>query len=353
MNKILIFNLGSTSFKFGLFDFENLTEINREEYKINQTQNIQEEVDRLFRNVLREVGDITEIKAIGHRVVHGGDKYFEPVEITPEELQNISALNNLAPLHNPFNLAGINSAQKYLPGVPSFAVFDTAFFKDLPDYAKIYPIPYEYYEKNNIHKFGFHGISHKFVAMEACKKLKLDFQNSKLVTVHLGGGSSVTAMENGKPIDTSMGYTPLEGLMMQTRSGDIDPQIILELLNLTDMPFDQQIEKVKNILNKESGIKGITGYGNFLDILENVKAKDERAMLAFEMFTHRITKYIGAYLAALGSADAIVFTGRIGAGDPLTRKKITDKKDIFKNIKILTIEPNEELAIAQEIKELI
>jgi len=348
--KILVINSGSTSFKFAVYDAQKLDLIQSDNFKIEQKsfEENQDVVDKLFRQMLRSIPDVSEISHVGHRVVHGGNTFQQTTEISPTELIELEKLNFLAPLHNPFNLAGIKSSNKYITDIPDFAVFDTAFYKDLPEQTKTYPIPYKYYEAGIV-KFGFHGTSHKYVCQQACEKLKLDFNKAKLISIHLGGGCSITAVKNGKAIETSMGFTPLEGLMMQTRSGDIDPGIIFELIQKHSGDFEQ----VKQILNKKSGILGISNCQNFLELLEQVKLKEERAQLAFDMFIHRIKKYIGAYLMLLDGADAIIFTGAIGAGDKMTRNKVCDKISMLSNIKILAIETDEEMAIAEEIKNII
>lgn len=383
MQTILVLNLGSTSFKFELFNAEDLSTLNKGQYDLRLTTDnlqqktnnrqqttdnqqpsdeLQEEVDRLFREVLRQVGDISELQAVGHRVVHGGDKFFATQKITENEITELEQLNSLAPLHNPFNLAGIKAAIGYLPDIPNFAVFDTGFFKDLPEAAKVYPIPYEYYEKG-IHKFGFHGISHKFAAKEAAKKIGKQLEKINVITVHLGGGCSVAAIHHDKPIDTSMGFTPMEGLMMGTRPGDLDPGVITNLIRLRSQEeflrsggqvFDQNtfntiINGVERILNYESGIKGISGVNDYLELLK-AATFDLKAKLALDMFINRIKKYIGAYAALLGEVDALVFTGRIGAGKPETRKKIMDKMTLLKDVPVVIVEPHEELEIAREIK---
>jgi len=316
----------------------------------------QNEIDKFFREMLRQLGNIDNIVAIGHRIVHGGDKYIKTQEIGEEEILDLEKLNQFAPLHNHFNLAGIKASNKYLTDIKDYAVFDTAFFQDLPDVAKIYPIPYEYYEKHGIKKFGFHGISHKYAAQEACEKLKLDFKKMNLITVHLGGGCSASAISKGKPIDTSMGFTPLEGLMMMTRSGDVDfgaiKQIFINQLKL-NQNRETVLEKVWEILNYDSGVKGIFGSNDFLELLKEVNFGNDRAKLAFEMFVNRIKKYIGAYIAILGKVDALVFTGEIGAGKSITRNKICDKMKILDGIKVIVIEPNEELAMAKDIKQIL
>jgi acetate kinase len=374
MKTLLVLNLGSSSFKFELFNAEDLSTLNKGHFEMSGSGGVnQEEIDRLFREVLRQVGDISELQAIGHRVVHGGDKFFATQKITGSELVELEQLNFLAPLHNPFNLAGIKAAFDYLPEVPNFAVFDTGFFRDLPLAAKVYPVPYYYYEKG-IHKFGFHGISHKFAAEEAAQEIKKQFDKINVITVHLGGGCSVAAIHHGKPIDTSMGFTPLEGLMMQTRPGDLDPGVIIEILkslsschsreggNLEDddsgsqvkpgMTNEELIEKLNHILNHESGIKGVAGQNDYLELLQ-AATFDEKARLALDMFINRIKKYVGAYAALLGEVDAIALTGQIGAGKPETKKKIFDKMIVLKDVPIIIVEPNEELAIAREIKDKI
>ena len=354
----LILNLGSTSFKFELFDSESLRSVQAGNFPMESSgNNIQTQVDKITRDVLRQVGDIGLIEKIGHRVVHGGDDFFEPTKVTPEILTQLEKQNHLAPLHNPYNLAGINACQKYLPNVLNFAVFDTGFFHNLPESAKVYPIPYKYYEQYGIKKFGFHGISHQFAVSEGCQKAKLDYQKVNIITVHLGGGCSVAAIEKGKPIDTSMGLTPLEGLMMQTRSGDIGEGVVIQILenllaNDNDIDVQTAINQLRDILNYNSGIKGISGYSNYLDLLSAVKENQPQAKLTFDMFIHRIKKYIGAYAAILGSVNLLVFTGQVGAGDPLTRKKVTDKLKILEKTKVVVVEPHEELAIARLIKQI-
>ena len=349
---LLVLNLGSTSFKYELFDSKDLSCLKKGSFEMtaNEKGVEQEEVNRLFREMMRQIGNITEVEAVGHRVVHGGDKYFEVQEIDTAEIFELAKLNDLAPLHNPFNLAGIKASNDYLPDIKDWAVFDTVFFKNLPDHSKIYPIPYTYYEEKGIRRFGFHGISHKFAGQEAAKEIKIPFDKAKLVTVHLGGGSSICAIDRGKPIDTSMGYTPLEGLMMMTRCGDIGEGAVLEIIKNLETEDKQEIVKeVNHILNFKSGIKGISGKEDYLELLKSVKWGDVKSKLAFEMYIHRIKKYIGAYMAVLGEVDAIVFTGKIGAGEKVTRNKIFDKNKFLKDNKVVVVEPHEELAIAREL----
>lgn len=349
---ILVLNLGSTSFKFELFDSDNLESLQKGSFEIEQVEpsEIQEKVNTVFREVLRKIGEVNKIKAVGHRVVHGGEKYVDTLKINNHNILELEEINGLAPLHNPFNLAGIKSVQEYLPDVDNFAIFDTALYKNLPEVSKVYPIPYEYYEQG-IRRFGFHGISHQYATQKAAEKLKKDLNKINLISVHLGGGCSVTAFKEGKVIETSMGFTPMQGLIMQTRSGDLDPGIIFELLEREE-DGNNKINKIKNILNKNSGIKGISGFDNYLDLLDAVKKGDEKAELAFKMFIASIQKYIGAYLAILGNVDIIVFTGKVGAGKIETYKEVMKSK-LFKNIKSIAIEPNEELAIVREVKDNI
>ncbi|TSC95321.1 MAG: acetate kinase [Parcubacteria group bacterium Athens1014_10] len=336
--QILVINCGSTSLKYKLFEAENLKLI-----KENNFQHLKSHQQAL-KQVLREIGDLSKIMAVGHRVVHGGKEFKETRKVTKETLLELEKYNQLAPLHNPYNLEGIKACLEYLPKVSNFAVFDTAFFKDLPDKAKIYALPYKFYEQG-IERFGFHGISHQYAAQEAAQKLKKPLNKLKLITCHLGGGSSIAAIDKGKVIDTSMGFTPLEGLVMSTRPGDLDPGIILYLMK--NKGFD--LNKIDELLNHQSGIKGLSGCENFLDLLKAMKS-DEKAKLAFEIFIYRAKKYIGAYCAILNGIDALVFTGTVGTGKPLTRNKICQKMDILKNVSIFTIPANEELMIAREVK---
>ncbi|HPI67124.1 MAG TPA: acetate/propionate family kinase [bacterium] len=357
MKNILVFNLGSTSFKFELFDSESFASLKKGAYELKPktASDLQTEINKIFREALRAVGDTSEIEVIGHRFVHGGDVFQENTLVTTEIIEALEKLNDLAPLHNPYNLAGIKAAMEYLPAIKNYAVFDTAFFKDLPLASKIYPLPWPYYEKFGLKKFGFHGTSHCYAAKKACEELSLDLNQAKLITIHLGGGCSIAAIEKGRPIDTSMGFTPLEGLMMLTRTGDLDPAVVLEILQgflRSNLSAEQAIIETKKLLNFSSGIKGISGYNDYLELLKAVGFGEPRAKLAFEMFIQRIKKYLGGYLALLGGADAIVFTGKIGAGQPQTRRKICDKMKILEGIEIVVVQPHEELAIAREIQRI-
>ncbi len=342
MSNILVLNLGSTSFKYALFD-ENFKELKRDNLKLDTGGNIKDQIEKNLREVLRQIGDISQLKAIGHRVVHGGNNFSKPVFISKENIKDLKKLNSLAPLHNPFNLAGIQACLKYLPAVQNYAVFDTAFFADLPQSSQVYAIPYKFYKEFNIRRYGFHGISHHYAAQEAAKKINIDYKKAKIITLHLGGGCSVTAINKGKPIDTSMGFTPLEGLVMQTRSGSIDPGLIFELAKY----YKQDYNQIYQLLNYQSGLLGLSGHSDYLEFLKDVRFGEPKSKLAFDIFINSVKKYIGAYLALLGKVDVIVFTGKIGAGKSLTRNKICDTT-LLKQIKTISIEPNEELAIAKQ-----
>jgi len=263
--------------------------------------------------VIRDLGELT---AIGHRVVHGGDKYSDAVIIDDEVIAEIERDVSLAPLHNPVNLMGINEARKLLPGVPQVAVFDTGFHHKMPPQAYLYGIPYDLFEQDRIRKYGFHGISHNYVALQAATSLKRDFRELKIITCHLGNGASVCAIDHGRSIDTSMGFTPLEGLMMGTRSGDMDPSVVFHLHREKGM----SLEEIERVLNRESGLLGVSGISSDFRELEDAANKgDPRAVLTVHAFCYRIRKYIGAYLAALGGLDALVFTGGIGEGSAWVR----------------------------------
>ncbi|NQT47034.1 MAG: acetate kinase [Candidatus Omnitrophica bacterium] len=289
-----------------------------------------------------------DIKAIGHRVVHGAEIFKNPALINKKVLKSIRGLSRLAPLHNPPSLAGIAGCISVLPEVKQVAVFDTAFHQTIPDKAFTYAIPYEYYKKYRIRRYGFHGTSHKYVATEAARVLKRPLSRLKLVTCHLGNGCSVAAVEKGKSVDTSMGFTPLEGLAMGTRSGDIDPAIVKFLVEKERIP----VSKVIEILNKKSGLTGLSGIGNDMrDILKAKDRGDNRARLAIDVFVYRIKKYIGAYAAAMDGLDAVIFTAGIGENQGRIRQMVAGGiRGLLKKFKtrILVIPTNEELMIAEE-----
>jgi acetate kinase len=284
-----------------------------------------------------------KIDAVGHRVVHGKNIFREPVKITEDNLKELEKLNNLAPLHNPFNILGIKTCQKIFQGVPQIAVFDTEFFKDLPEVAYTYALPEEIVKEFGFRRYGFHGISHEYVAKKAADKIKKPFNKLKIITCHLGGGSSITAIKNGKGIDTSMGFTPMQGLVMMTRTGDMDLGVVLGLAR------EFTLDKATEILNKESGVKGICGQGDMLKVLEMAGAGDKKAKLALDVFVYSVQKYIGAYCAILGGCDALVFTGSIGSGSKKIRDMIYKNLEILKKTKILAIETDEEFAIVRKI----
>jgi len=342
MKKILVFNSGSFSFKWTLFN---------EDDQIEKSGNYKAEgieIEDNIKKALEEIDDIKEINAIGHRVVHGGQEFTQTTKITPEVLEKLATYNELAPLHNPVNLKCVEKSLEILPGITNYAVFDTAFYKDLPKVAKIYTIPLKYYEQG-IQRYGFHGISHGYVAEETAKKLEKPLSECNLITIHLGGGSSVTAIRAGKAIDTSMGFTPLEGLAMGTRSGDIDAGIVLKLVKELG-----SVEEVGKLLNKESGLKGLTSFTDFRDILKAKEDGDENAKLAFDIFIYRIKKYIGSYMAILGEIHAIAFTGAIGAGQEITRETIiSDGLKALRDIPIFSVKTGEDIQIAREVRNLL
>jgi len=306
-----------------------------------------------------------KIKIIGHRVVHGGKDFTKPTVITQKVLSKLEKYNQLAPLHNPINLDCIRGCLEFLPGVKNVAVFDTAFYKTLPDYAYLYAIPYQYYLNFGIRRYGFHGISHQYVSQKAAEILKKPAKKLKLITCHLGSGCSMTAVKFGQAIETSMGFTPLEGLIMGTRSGDLDPTVALFLMRHLNFNIDE----VEEILNKKSGLLGIFGFSNDLrDIMVaagykipgykptkkfNQKEK-ERAKLALKMFIYRIVRYLGSYAMVMGGVDYIVFTAGTGERNADIRRLILKQvRNFLPSVKSLVIPTNEELMIAKQTKELV
>lgn len=336
--KIAVINSGSSSLKFKLFDmdtkevlFSKLIEhIGEKNSAIKTHHDALESIDM----------DMSSLDAIGHRVVHGGEYFSKPTLMDDDSIEMIRGLIPLAPLHNPANLEGILVAKQYAPNVPQIAVFDTSFHSTLPRESYLYALPYEIYEKHKIRRYGFHGTSHSYVSKEAAKILSKDLRELNLITLHLGNGASACAIEKGKSIDTSMGFTPLEGLVMGSRSGDIDPAIVLHMQK--ELGFS--VDEIDKLLNKKSGLIGICGEN---DVRALVGSKDEKSKIALEIMTRRIKKYIGSYLALLGSVDSIVFTGGIGENSEYVREKVLDSK-LFDGIKILVIKTDEELEIANE-----
>lgn len=263
--------------------------------------------------------EATAVDAVGHRVVHGGELFREAVVVTPAVKEALRQLNDLAPLHNPHNLAGIEAAEALLPHAPQVAVFDTAMHARMPAHAYLYGIPYELYERHGIRRYGFHGISHKYVAHRVAERLGRPVESLRIISCHLGNGASVAAIRGGVSVDTSMGFTPLEGLLMGTRSGDIDPGALIYLMAHGDL----SLADLNALLNRQSGLKGISGLsGDMRDIEAAMDAGDDRARLAFDMYEYRVRKYIGAYAAAMNGVDAIAFTAGIGEHSPRLRQKI-------------------------------
>ncbi|MDD4901060.1 MAG: acetate/propionate family kinase [Patescibacteria group bacterium] len=345
---ILALNSGSTSVKYKLFSD------NEQELKQGYIENVKDHFTAI-KLVLREIGDLRDLAAVGHRVVHGGHKFFQPLLINDENLRALEQFNGLAPLHNPYNVAGIKAAMAFLPQAKQVAVFDTAFYHDLPAVAKFYALPLELTEKYGLRRYGFHGISHKYVMLEAAKLLKKKIDKINLISCHLGGGWSITAIKNGLPIETSMGFTPLEGLAMITRSGDIDPGIIFKLLEIMPGEIDRaKVDQLYDILNKQSGIKGLSGLTDYQTLLARMSAGQAEAKLAFDLAVTRLVKYVGAYWTMLGGkVDAIIFTGSVGSGNPTTRCQVMEKIKCLGELPMLSIKTDEELMIAREAREVV
>jgi len=290
------------------------------------------------------IDSLDEIDAIGHRVVHGGEKFNSSVLITDEVIEKVRECIDIAPLHNPPNLKGIDAVKELMPGKPQVAVFDTAFHQTMPDYAYMYGLPYSLYEKYGIRRYGFHGTSHRYVSKRACEFLNVPYESQRIITAHIGNGGSVTAVKNGKSIDTSMGMTPVEGLMMGTRSGDVDPGVITFLMDKEHLGS----RGVSLLLNKFSGVLGISGVSSDMRELETaIDQNNERAILALKMYNYRIKKYVGSYTAALGGLDILVFTGGVGENQSSTREYVC------KNMEYMGIELDEELNASVRSKEVI
>lgn len=374
--KILVINSGSSSIKTTLFDFgkflktlseNDIKEIGSKKCRVkNHAEGLKLILDTLLKT--KKIKNLKEIQAIGHRVVHGGDKYIKPTIIDNKVIKDIKELFSLAPLHNPANLQGILACQKLLKGVPQVAVFDTSFHQTMPKKAFLYALPINFYTKNKIRKYGFHGTSHKYVVSECLKLLKK--KNAKIISCHLGNGSSVTASINGKSIDTSMGFTPLEGIMMGTRCGSIDPAIIFHMKDHLKIP----LEKIYEILNKESGLKGISGISSDMKIIyEKSLKKNKAAIKTIDLLSYQLAKIIGSYIAAMNGVDAIAFTGGLGENAFYVREKALSHFDFLglkldtknnkkstkiissKNskIKVFVIHTDEEKIIAEETKKLL
>lgn len=396
--KILVINCGSSSLKYQLIDMSNngvlaqglverigidgiLTQKvdGREKYVVEtELKDHQMAIDLVLKTLVDEkqgvIKSMDEISAVGHRVVHGGEKYSESVIVNDEVLENLEELVKLAPLHNPANIIGIKACQALMPTTPMVVVFDTAFHQTMPQKAFMYPVPYKFYEEDHVRRYGFHGTSHKYVAGEVAKWMNKDIKDLKIITCHLGNGVSVTAVDGGKSIDTTMGFTPLDGIIMGSRSGSIDPAIVTFLQKEKGYTPDE----VNNILNKESGVLGVSGVGtDFRDIRKAAENNNARALLTMDIYGYQIKKQIGAYAAAMGGLDAVVFTAGIGEHAPEVRiRALSDMEflginvDADKNnnqnvgdgmeistpdskVKLYVIPTNEELMIAEETLELI
>lgn len=339
--KILVLNCGSSSIKYKLFDMDSksviaqggiekiglpdsflkLTLPNGEKKILEKnipehTVGVEFILNTLVSKEYGAIQSINEINAVGHRMVHGGEKFSESVLLTPEVLDAFMACNDLAPLHNPANLKGVRAIEAILPNVPQIGVFDTAFHQTMPDYAFMYAVPYELYQKYGVRRYGFHGTSHRYVSKRVCEFLGTEAEGKKIITCHIGNGGSISAIQDGKCMDTSMGLTPLEGLMMGTRSGDIDGGAVSFIMEKEGL----DAAGISNLLNKKSGILGVFGESSDMrDLDAAVKAGNARAILAEKMYFYRIKKYIGSYAAALGGVDIIVFTGGVGENQSSAR----------------------------------
>jgi acetate kinase len=396
--KILVLNCGSSSIKYALYDMDDhsvvtsggiekiglsdsFIKIKVNGKKIQMDEPVPEHtagVQLIFRVLTQGenavLNDLHELDAVGHRMVHGGERFSESVLITDEVMRDFSACNDLAPLHNPANIKGVNAVKALLPEIPQVGVFDTAFHQTMPDYAYMYATPYELYEKYGVRRYGFHGTSHRYVSQRVLDYLGIDkAEGTKIITCHIGNGASIAAVKNGKCIDTSMGLTPLEGLIMGTRSGDIDAGAVTFIMDKEGL----DTKGLSNLLNKKSGLLGVSGgASDFRDILKGIEEGNDQARLAKEMYTYRIKKYIGQYAAAMGGVDIIVFTGGAGENQWEVREGATDgleflgvRMDVEKNhgcrakemtisaddskVKVCVIPTDEELMIATDTLNIV
>ena len=395
--KVLVINCGSSSLKYQLIDMETENSLaqglverigiegsvltqkveGKDKYIVKTPmKNHKEAIEIVLKALVDDehgvIKSMDEITAVGHRVVHGGEKYASSVLITEEVKKSIEECYKLAPLHNPPNMIGIEACEELMPNTPMVAVFDTAFHQTMPKEAFLYALPYELYSENGIRKYGFHGTSHMYVSNKVAEVIGKDIKDLKIVTCHLGNGASLCAVKNGVSIDTTMGFTPLDGIVMGTRSGSIDPAIVLYLIN----ELKYSAEDVNTLLNKKSGVLGISGVSSDFRDIEDAAAKgDERAILALDIYHYRIRTQIGAYAAAMGGVDAIVFTAGVGENGPETREACLEgleflgvKVDKEKNnvrgkvreistedstVKAFVIPTNEELVIARDTKKLV
>lgn len=344
--RILVLNSGSSSIKYKLFDISDAKE------KLLDKGLVERIGDKIpsHKEGLKLILDRIkiDIDAVGHRVVHGGDAFKESVLIDEKVIKAIEYFSELAPLHNPPALLTLSESRKMLSDIPHVAVFDTAFFQTIPAHAYLYAIPYRFYEKYKVRRYGFHGTSHRYVAHQAAKVLKKPAAGLKIITCHLGNGCSMAAVKNGKAIDTSMGFTPLEGLVMGTRSGDLDPAIVSYIMEKENI----QVSKMMELLNKESGLLGLSGISNDMREITREAGRNKRAKLALGVFVYRIKKYIGSYRGIMGGVDAVVFTGGIGENQPSLIKKIC-KGTVPAKTRTLVIPTDEELMIARDTYKLV
>ena len=397
--KILVLNCGSSSIKYKLFDmdkndviaqggiekigmkgsFLKLTDANGEKVIIEKeipehTCGVKFIFEVLTTGKYAVLKSLNELNAVGHRMVHGGEKFNKSVLLTPEVLEAFAACNDLAPLHNPANLKGVNAVSELLPNIPQVGVFDTAFHQTMPDYAYLYAIPYELYQKYGVRRYGFHGTSHRFVSGEIFKYLNMPVEGSKVITCHIGNGGSITAVKDGKSVDTTMGLTPLEGIMMGTRSGDIDGGAVTFLMEKEGLDSTG----MSNLLNKKSGLLGISGVSSDMrEVTASMEAGNERAALAKKMYAYRIKKYIGAFAAAMGGVDVIIFTGGVGENRHEVREAVCENMEFLgikldkeqnakimfgkdgiistpdSKVKVVVLPTDEELMIAQDTLALI
>ncbi len=395
--KVLVINSGSSSVKYQLLNMEDESvlakglvdrigiEGSKISHKVGEKKHTIEQDIKNHEVGLRIVLDLLvsedkgvlkslkEIDAVGHRVVHGGERFASSVKINKEVLDTLEMMSFLAPLHNPANVMGIKASMELLPGVPQIGVFDTAFHQSMPEKSYIYPIPYEFYEKYKVRRYGFHGTSHRYVSKKAADALGKNIEDLKIISCHIGNGASVAAIKYGKSVDTSMGFTPLEGLAMGTRSGDIDPAIVEFIAKEEEIT----IKEVLNILNKKSGMLGVTKeYSDMRDVEDNAIAGDKVCRKAFDIYEYKIAKYIGAYAAAMNGVDVILFTAGVGENSPIMREEICEqylgylgvkidkeannfkgKEKVFSTpdskVTVMVVPTDEELMIARDTKKII
>ena len=396
--KILVLNCGSSSIKYKLYDMTTQQVLGQggieklglkdsflkfkladgskktiEKYMPEHTVGVELILEVLTNPEYGCIKSLNEIDAVGHRLVHGGETFNKSVVITDDVIAKMQECTDLAPLHNPANLKGVAAITKILPDVPQVGVFDTAFHQTMPDYAYMYALPYEYYEKYGVRRYGFHGTSHRYVSKRACDFLGLDYNKTRIITCHLGGGGSIAAIKDGKCVDTSMGLTPVEGLVMGTRSGDVDLGAITYLMDKEKM----DLAAINNVINKKSGVMGVSGVSSDMrDIKAAIEQGNKRADLAMKMFDYRLLKYVGSYIAVLGGVDVIVFTGGIGENQTTTRDFICrrleymgvqfdaqlndkihgDEAEIStkeSKVRVVVIPTDEELTIARDTMELV